>query len=202
MWRVFCLPEGKTPDFTSRLKLTGDESLADALKPPNMQLKYKNLTASFLAAAAMVSTGVSPASSAVLPQNAAANTYGPVNTSTPPDAVLAISQSPALRIQETSALDLWLAKLADKESHGEDHIKILDVNGHYSYGCLQFQEWTFKNYGKKYGILKNTADWENQIYDCNLQKQIAKRMIEDDYILWQSWYTSVVIRDLGLPPRS
>ncbi len=108
----------------------------------------------------------------------------------------------SLTVKEATPLDLWLEKLAVMESHGQARVKILDVNGKYSYGCLQFQEGTFRNYGAKYGLVKPGVNLESVIYDCNLQKAIAKHMIQDDYSLWQSWYTSVEIRDLGLPPRS
>ncbi len=107
-----------------------------------------------------------------------------------------------LKVTEPSALDLWLEQLIQKESHGRTHVKILDVNGKYSYGCLQFQEWTFRAFGEKYGLVKPGAVLEPLIYDCELQKAIAKHMIQNDYKLWQSWYTSVVERDLGFPPRS
>ena len=112
------------------------------------------------------------------------------------------AKEPVLEVTEPDALDLWLERLIQKESRGKAVIKILDVNHKYSYGCLQFQEWTFRAFGEKYGLVKKGAKLEPLIYDCELQKQIAKRMIQDDYKLWQSWYTSVVIRDLGLPPRS
>lgn len=136
----------------------------------------------------------------------ATDTYvSATNTSTLAKAAPAALPTPQtttdLRVKDASALDLWLEKLADLESHGQDHIKILDVNGKYSYGCLQFQEWTFKTFGAKYGLLKSGSNWQEEIYDCSLQKEIAKRMIRDDYSLWQSWYTSVMERDLGLPPQ-
>jgi hypothetical protein len=116
--------------------------------------------------------------------------------------VFADAEPSPLKVNETSPLDLWLEKLVMKESQGRDRIKILDVNGKYSYGCLQFQEGTFRNFGQKYGLVAAGVNLESVIYDCNLQKAIAKNMIQDDYFLWQSWYTSVIVRDLGLPPRS
>ncbi|TSC60193.1 MAG: hypothetical protein LiPW15_71 [Parcubacteria group bacterium LiPW_15] len=101
------------------------------------------------------------------------------------------------------AMDSWLQKLAHKESEGREHIKILDHNNQYSYGCLQFQMATFRSYIRKYDLLENTedAELENMIYDCDFQKVLARKMIEDDYSNWRNWYTSVSVRNLGLPPR-
>ena len=102
------------------------------------------------------------------------------------------------------AMDIWLDKLALKESEGRDHIKILDHNLRYSYGCLQFQMETFRSYVRKYDLLENTedAELENMIYDCSIQKTLARKMLEDDPGNWRNWYTSVSVRHLGLPPVS
>ena len=103
----------------------------------------------------------------------------------------------------SSPLDLWLEKLISLESNGKEHLKILDNNGEYSFGCLQFQKETFEEFGLKYKLITPDADTEasNLLYDCNLQKEIAKKMIEDNYSNWQRWYTSVITRKLGLPPH-
>ena len=115
------------------------------------------------------------------------------------------SQSPAGTTSQNApdAMDIWLQKLIHKESEGREHIKILDHNNQYSYGCLQFQMATFRSYVRKYKLLSNTedAELENMIYDCEFQKTLARKMIEDDYSNWRNWYTSVSIRNLGLPPR-
>lgn len=167
--------------------------------------KTNGLALGFLVAFAVAGTAIHPAYAMQLDIKTAISNGATYNTSTPDKvsgAAITAGIQPRLKVKEASALDLWLEKLAEVESHGRDRIKILDVNGKFSYGCLQFQEWTFRNYGQKYGVLKDAADWESKIYDCSVQKLIAKNMIRDNYVLWQSWYTSVVIRDLGLPPRS
>lgn len=101
------------------------------------------------------------------------------------------------------ALDAWLTKLVKKESEGREHIKILDHNNQYSYGCLQFQMATFRSYVRRYDLLTNTEDGEleNMIYDCDFQKVIARKMIEEDYSNWRNWYTSVTKSKVGYPPR-
>lgn len=107
-------------------------------------------------------------------------------------------------VQETpDAMDIWLNKLAIKESEGKTHIKILDHNNYYSYGCLQFQMGTFKSYVKKYGLLPEAEgkELENMVYDCDFQKLLARRMIEDNPNNWRHWYTSVSVKKLGLPPK-
>lgn len=101
-----------------------------------------------------------------------------------------------------SPLDLWLEKLIVLESNGKENIKILDHNGEHSFGCLQFQKETFKEFGLKYRFITIDDDIDNFIYDCRLQKEIAKKMIEDNYSNWRRWYTSVKIKGLGLPPKS
>ncbi len=100
-----------------------------------------------------------------------------------------------------SALDAWIDDLVQAESEGKTHIKILDVNGYYSYGCLQFQKWTFIHYGLQYNVLTedDLPNVGKLIYDCNLQKQLAKLMITDHYRNWRQWYNST--KKLGLPPK-
>lgn len=102
----------------------------------------------------------------------------------------------------SSSLDQWIEKLISLESNGKKNIKIVDFNGFHSYGCLQFQKATFEEYGKKYKLIGPADDLTTLIYDCGIQKAIAKKMIEDDYGNWQHWYTSVKIKKLGLPPKN
>lgn len=97
--------------------------------------------------------------------------------------------------------DTWLDKLVQLESDGKENLKILDVNGRYSYGCLQFQEQTFRSYASSYGLFDREDSVEPAIYSCALQKKIAKKMFEDDPGNWRHWYTSVKKRGLGVPPR-
>lgn len=99
-------------------------------------------------------------------------------------------------------LDAWIDSLVVKESEGRSHIKILDHNDRYSYGCLQFQMETFESYIKRYELLPHTEDseLENMIYDCDFQKLLTRKMIEEDPENWRHWYTSVAKRGLGLPP--
>lgn len=98
-------------------------------------------------------------------------------------------------------LDAWIDGLITKESNGRTGLKILDVNGHYSYGCLQFQMPTFIAYGRKYGVISGYEDnLGSLIMSCKTQKTIAKRMILDNAANWRHWYTSVALKNLGLPP--
>jgi len=73
----------------------------------------------------------------------------------------------------------------------------------YSYGCLQFQKETFltnlkKFYQSTYDNLEG-EEWQNLIYDCNFQKELAYKMIEEDSNQWIHWKVSVN-RGLGKPP--
>lgn len=96
----------------------------------------------------------------------------------------------------TVSMSSWMALLQSKESGSlsdPDHAKILDTNGKFSYGCLQFQMQTFKSFSSLYGM-------EGDIYDCQFQHSLARRMLADKYSYWKQWYNSVLV--IGLPPRS
>ncbi|HUX35618.1 MAG TPA: hypothetical protein VMV71_01135 [Candidatus Paceibacterota bacterium] len=103
--------------------------------------------------------------------------------------------------KDESPLNYWIDKLVYLESEGRNNLKVLDLNGLYSYGCLQFQMGTFVEYGMKYGLLSKGDDFGKLIYDCDLQKSIAKRIILENSGNWRKWYTSVIVRGLGLPPK-
>ncbi len=103
--------------------------------------------------------------------------------------------------EKQSMLDSWLKKLVYLESEGKSNLKVLDHNGLHSFGCLQFQMSTFKEFGLKYGLISEEDALDNIIYDCVLQKQIAKKMIQENPNNWRRWYTSVRVRGLGLPPK-
>ena len=102
--------------------------------------------------------------------------------------------------REVSPLDLWIEKLIVLESNGRTDVRVLDVNNRYSYGCLQFQKRTFRAYGVKYGVISETENIDEKIYECELQKALARLMIEDNHENWKHWYTSVRVRKLGPPP--
>jgi hypothetical protein len=83
----------------------------------------------------------------------------------------------------THKQELWLFALEWCESRGDTNIKIIDSNNKFSYGAFQFQMDTFLMYGKKYGILSEEITPEmaenGLIYDYDIQKTIARKMIED-----------------------
>jgi hypothetical protein len=98
-------------------------------------------------------------------------------------------------------MDHWLSKLARFEYPGaEKYYKRLDTNGKYSYGCLQFQAATFTGMAQKYNITKALSN-ASAIYDCGIQKEIARAMFEDDAgAASHHWYTSIYVKGLGMPP--
>jgi hypothetical protein len=166
-----------------------------------MKNTYKNLVVSLLVGAAVFGSIYPATTNAITAADAYKNKLENAASTTPTvEKATPVLTMQVISVKEASQLDLWLEKLAQVESNGRERIKILDVNNKYSYGCLQFQEGTFRNYGVKYGLVAKNANLESVIYDCTLQKQIAKRMIQENHILWQSWYTSVVQKNLGLPP--
>lgn len=102
-------------------------------------------------------------------------------------------------------LDLWIDELVEYECPDcPDNFRIIDTNNRYSYSCLQFQEETFKGYIRRYDLFPETEDHElmNLIYHCDIQKKLAKLMIQENPKNWQHWYTSVAIRGLGIPPKA
>lgn len=122
-----------------------------------------------------------------------------------PEAIPLPAGSAVISAGTTAALtplDKWVNKLVYEESRGRSDLKILDHNGYYSYGCLQFQMPTFKAYVHRYDLLPESEDseLENMIYDCNFQKKLTKLMIQEDPGNWRHWYTSVADKGLGLPP--
>lgn len=94
----------------------------------------------------------------------------------------------------------WLGALAQLECRNcKEHYRRIDSNGLYSYGCLQFQEATFKSMARKYGV--DTGGNTDSIYSCEVQKRIASAMFKDDRVAAsRHWYNSIYTKGLGLPP--
>lgn len=111
--------------------------------------------------------------------------------------------SPAIPYKEVvkDELDLWIDKLVEYESCPVEGM--IDRNRKMSYGCLCFQETTFEVYTRLYNLLPEAEDQEliNMIGDCEFQKMLVRKMIEDNYNNWTHWYASVVKRGLGKPPK-
>jgi len=97
----------------------------------------------------------------------------------------------------------WIDKLEEYECRNcPVGFKKVDKNGLFSYSCLQFQKETFvrnlkKFYPETYENLE-VGEWQNLIYDCDFQKELAYKMIESDKDLAWHWKTSIK-RGLGLP---
>lgn len=102
-----------------------------------------------------------------------------------------MTEQAALAVIKDAELDLWINKLVQAESNGREDVVILDVNGKYSHGCLQFQQGTFNSYAQRYGL-------EGNIMDCDLQKTLARKMIEENINNWKHWFNST--KKIGLPP--
>lgn len=106
------------------------------------------------------------------------------------------AQSPNLSKDQLYAvqMNIWLDKLENAESQNQPMMVILDTNNKYSYGCLQFQMDTFIAYSKKYGV-------SGEMMDCSVQKELATKMVENDYGAWSNWYNSVKYNGAGYPPK-
>lgn len=80
----------------------------------------------------------------------------------------------------TEAQEQYLARLEACESGGNYRVRIIDSNGLHSTGRFQFQDQTFLNFGKRYGLIpETTAKAEPLIYDGDLQKILAHKMLLD-----------------------
>jgi hypothetical protein len=120
----------------------------------------------------------------------------------PQNLVQTAHATPTVATIQPTKFDLWLDSLSWAESNDQAHIKHLDSDGNWAYGCLQFHMSTFKAYTKMYDLPQatTTAGWLDKIYDCSTQKQLAKAMIQDDYANWKHWKYTVLHKGIGLPP--
>jgi len=112
-------------------------------------------------------------------------------------------QQPSSEVNmERNALDKWMTLLAEAESGNDATLKIVDTNRRYSYGCLQFQFRTFRQYAREYALFEEFDDrgLRREIYNCGSQRKLATMMIEDDYDNWRHWRNTV--KKIGLPPRT
>ena len=111
-------------------------------------------------------------------------------------------QSPVevLRSNYEVSFEEWIDQLAEAESGNDPELKILDTNRKYSYGCLQFQLSTFRQYSREYSLFKDSAvNLRKEIYNCESQRKLAALMIRDDYENWRHWRNTV--KKIGKPPR-
>ena len=105
-------------------------------------------------------------------------------------------------IQENRIISKWIDNLEEYECKNcPVGYSRIDSNNKISYGCLQFQMATFKQFFTRYfpdvAENMNESDWENQIHDCFMQKKVAYKMLEEDTDRWTHWRTSTE-RGLGI----
>lgn len=105
-------------------------------------------------------------------------------------ATTARTSNDKIQVTPADPLDLYIERLAYAESGGRENIQIIDSNGKWSRGCLQFQDDTWKRYSAKYGI---KAD----IMDCPAQKRLARAILLEPGG-FRNWLTSA--HRIGLPP--
>lgn len=83
----------------------------------------------------------------------------------------------------------WIVRLADCESSGRWWIKIIDTNGKISYGGLQFQLDTFREWGVKSGVLEKgitASTAEELVMRKELSSKVALYM-RDQGVSDQHW---------------
>jgi hypothetical protein len=103
--------------------------------------------------------------------------------------------------EKEDGLDRWIESLVKAESSGQEDIEIIDANGRWSRGCLQFQDETIRSYSALLGYFVGTSteDIRSVALSCEASKRLARSMLLDDYKNWRNWYTSS--KKIGLPPR-
>jgi hypothetical protein len=101
------------------------------------------------------------------------------------------SNEATLTVTQPDSLDLYIEALAFQESSGKEDVVVLDTNGKYSRGCLQFQDETFRRFQAKYKIA-------GPIMDCPTQKRLARAILLGSPTGWTNWRKSV--DKIGLPP--
>jgi hypothetical protein len=100
-----------------------------------------------------------------------------------PDAPLGPAEIAVYNPDQTQRI---IDKLIELESSGNPKaINFLDRDGTASFGCLQFKPTSFRGYGIRYGFFGEKVSWDwlmTKIFDCDLQKQIARAMILDQTV--------------------
>lgn len=105
--------------------------------------------------------------------------------------------------RDDSGLVQWVSRLVHLESRNNSFLKIVDKNGLFSYGCLQFQQITFVSQVRRHRLAPEpSSDSEimKRVFDCDLQKDLAVRMIREDWRNYRHWWNSVKI--IGRPPKN
>jgi len=112
-------------------------------------------------------------------------------------------QQPAEVLQSPyeDSFEQWMNQLAETESGNDPTLRILDTNRKYSYGCLQFQLSTFRQYSREFSLFEDSraVNLREEIYNCENQRKLAALMIREDYGNWRHWRNSV--KKIGMPPR-
>ena len=100
---------------------------------------------------------------------------------------------PIIAKVEFSALDVWIQRLAQCESGGDENaLNPMDTDGTPSKGKFQFKDGTFNYFSQKYNIA-TTSIWSGAE-----QELILRRMIKDPEVDLRYQFPACV-RQLGLP---
>lgn len=113
-----------------------------------------------------------------------------------PPTDLSLLTAPIAQAADITPQQRWLTALERCESKRDPDAAVVDTNGYWSRGILQFQLATWLTAGKKYGI---ETSREN-IFDQALQEEVATHMLDDGG--WGHWYhcASAVQNELGAWP--
>ena len=92
----------------------------------------------------------------------------------PPTVAQAVVLQAPVKAVKNSDIQHKINLLIKCESGGRN-VTVMDTNGKYSAGILQFQLATFQGYRKKYGLDPDKKLWK----DSEIQRDLAYRMLEE-----------------------
>jgi hypothetical protein len=85
-----------------------------------------------------------------------------------------------------------------ESGNNPDAVNPCDVDGTPSFSCLQFKPLTLKHYAEKYGladtVLWDEADLMNWTMDCEFQKTIFLKMVEDPEVLFSREFPACFVK--------
>jgi hypothetical protein len=113
------------------------------------------------------------------------------SSATPTNRTPEVPHEANLQVTVPDQLDIYIELLAFEESSGREDIQIIDTNGKWSRGCLQFQDATIRRYARKFELPGDPLD-------CRYQKALARQILLRGG--WGNWFHSVTrLAERGTP---
>ena len=112
-------------------------------------------------------------------------------------AAAALADKPVMVLVKDQ-YDIWIDKLVICESSGKETAVNWNDKGSPSYGLLQYKVGTFVFYAKRYNLFPyaETNEYFNFIYDGDIQRMLAKKMLQEDFDNWRHWTNCWLLMNL------